>query len=413
VELTSRCGAGVPDHIEIDPLRLRQILNNLLANAVKFTAAGTIELATEIVADRPSPRLRVTVRDTGIGMEPSVLARLFEPFTQADGSTTRTYGGTGLGLSISRRLARLLDGDIDVASVPGQGSAFTLSLPLIASGPPVDPDESSRDLPALDGVAEGVRVLVADDDPASRWITRRMLETLGVNVSVVEDGETALRILLLEKYDLLITDCHMPRMDGVDLTRAVRGSTEAALRGLPIIGLTADVTREQRERCRDAGMTDVDIKPLTLDRLTRLLSRHLSGGNATTAAAVAPVSAPFNGQSYREIFAPGDTGGEAWIAEYLAAAGVMDDELGELLAAPHDAALRRDAIAALAHRLAGASLSVGATRTGKAASALEWASTDADPASLRALHAITRAELAAAKAAMAEFFTQFQSELTS
>ena len=352
----------VPAHAEVDPLRLRQILNNLLSNAVKFTAAGEIRLDVGITA-AAVPMLRFTVDDTGIGMRDEVLSRLFEPFTQGDGSTTRIYGGTGLGLCISRRLARLLDGDLTVTSQLGKGSVFAVLLPLIvatgqARSAPV------RGAPS-DFTGDGRRVLVVDDDPTNRWVTQRQLQRLGFEVATADDGETALQSVHDAPFDLMITDCHMPRMDGVALTRAVRAS--AHLQALPIIGLTADVTSKQRLRCQEAGMTDVAIKPMTLDRLRRLLAGQLPP-TLPRAPRVAPPAPHFDPTTYNDLFEEGDPEGAAWLADFLVAAAELMQRLRH-----HHLTADPVALAPTAHRLAGAALSVGAIRFGEAARALEYA----------------------------------------
>ncbi len=399
--------AAVPDRVMTDGLRLRQIIGNMLSNALKFTAAGEITVRVALVADGEPPMLRFAVRDTGIGMSEEVLAKLFNPFTQADGSTTRRFGGTGLGLSISRKLAQLLGGDIRVSSREGEGSEFVLMLP---SAPCADAAEAPalREDAASALLADGRRVLVVDDDPTIRWLSQRLLEKLGCRVEAAEDGVAGLAKLQAGGYDLLLTDCHMPRMDGVALTRAVRASEAAGLRDLPIIGLTADVTEAQSALCHEAGMTALAIKPLPLERLAALLRTHLPGvaGNAPapTAEPAAPAlrAVAFDTEITLATFPPGDPDGMAWLQGYLDGAREDAELLAGLLDAPPDD-LPRDAIAKTAHRLAGASFSVGAMLLGEAARTLERAAPSDDPATLEALHAALRQELAEAEAAILRF----------
>jgi light-regulated signal transduction histidine kinase (bacteriophytochrome)/CheY-like chemotaxis protein len=276
IRLHAAIDSAVPDSISTDSLRLRQVLVNLLSNALKFTHAGEITLSLRVVVGEDlAPKLRFAVRDTGIGMSAEVKNRLFAPFMQADNSTTRVYGGTGLGLCISHQLVRLLGGELGVTSVEGAGSIFSFSLPIPA-GVRTAPDDvatSSRENEDA-AIVAGPRVLVADDDLTNRWLTQRQLQKLGLVVDSVENGEIALRMLRAKSYDLLLTDCHMPIMDGVGLTLAVRGDANASLRALPVIGLTADVTEAQRVRCEQAGMNELAIKPLTIEKLSKLLHRY-------------------------------------------------------------------------------------------------------------------------------------------
>jgi signal transduction histidine kinase/DNA-binding response OmpR family regulator len=400
--------ARVPDYCAVDPLRLRQILNNLLSNAIKFTAGGAIEVSVDVVPGQ----LYLAVRDSGIGMSAEVIGRLFQPFMQADGSITRTYGGTGLGLCISRRLAGLHGGTLDAASRPGEGSVFTLLLPLVAADGPAAAVDAAIPTPQV-GWTQG-RVLVADDDSTNRWLAQRQLELLGLTVETADNGRNALDKLQAAPFDLLLTDCHMPLMDGAALTQAIRASANGRLRAIPVIGLTADVTPAQRERCQAAGMTEVATKPITRVRLAALLARHLpAAGTAAQPAAsagIAPALA-FDDGMYRDIFPDGDPAGAAWLAEYLASAAGSEAELRRLFAAPGD--LARRAVAEAAHRWAGASLSVGATRLGEAARVLERAAPCDEMLTLRAHHAAVQDEFTMAKQAISGFIVTMQAEVMS
>jgi len=372
----------LPDGILCDPLRLQQILGNLLANALKFTATGEVMFVVGLNREAALPMLRFAVRDSGIGMTADVLERLFQPFTQADGSTTRNYGGTGLGLSISKKLAALLGGDIIATSTSGKGSEFVLHLPLIRAE--LVP-EAVDDTPRSPWLGRNCRVLVVDDDPTIRWLTQRQLEKLGVPVDHAPDGAAGLEKLVSGRYDLILTDCHMPNMDGVALTRAVRALPDVAVSPMPVVGLTADVTEAQRLRCVDAGMTDLAIKPLTVDSLSQLLVRHLP----TLAHAIAPLaeaaavklqSVAFDEQLYLAVFEPGDPEGVAWLHEYLDVARRDYQTLAGLAGVAIDAA--GSTIAQVAHRLAGASFSAGAMLMGEAARAVEGAALAKDPIAL-------------------------------
>jgi two-component system sensor histidine kinase EvgS len=403
--VTSTIEDRVPRFVLTDKLRLRQILGNLLSNAMKFTASGAITVRIDLLdADKPS-RLRFRVRDSGIGMSEEVLSRLFAPFMQADGSTTRNFGGTGLGLCISRQLTLLLGGHLAVTSEPGVGSEFTLLLPT----PPCSQEVAAQ--PAASAGPPrvspcGKRVLVVDDDATIRWLSLRQLETLGFVADSAEDGEIGLRKFASGSYDLVLTDCHMPRMDGVALTRALRSGTDEAGRIVPIIGLTADVTEGQRMLCHEAGMTELAIKPLTVERLSNLLQRHLEAAEGELQP---PLDAPdlrdiaFDDQIFLSIFDQGDPAGAAWITDWLDTARRDVEELAALLAVAAGEDPPRAAIRDVAHRLAGSASSAGAMLLSRAARALELGAGDPDMPVLPPLHQSLRRELGAAFVAISAF----------
>jgi light-regulated signal transduction histidine kinase (bacteriophytochrome)/CheY-like chemotaxis protein len=388
----------VPDAISTDPLRLRQILNNLLSNATKFSASGEITLRV----DRAGDMLRFRVRDAGIGMSAEVIGRLFTPFMQADGSTTRSYGGTGLGLSISRELVRLLGGELTVTSEVGVGSEFAFEIPLtpaVLNAATVEPV-----VPVA--VPNGKRVLIVEDDATIRWLSQRQLERLGLLVDVAADGEAGLHKLREGGFDLLLTDCHMPAMDGVALTQVIRAESNPALKALPIIGLTADVTEAQRTRCVAAGMNELVIKPLTLERLSLVLQKYLAKHDAQQPLRPEPVlqSVAFDEQIFSSIFPAGDPAGAGWLTEWIASSRQDLAELGALVAGvAHDPAAR-SALRKLAHRSAGAAFSVGAMLLGEALRKLERAAIDrADLPTLQTLYDTANHELDASAAAIEAF----------
>ena len=382
LRFTSTVAADVPDWVALDPLRLRQILINLLGNAIKFTAAGTVSLAVAGTIGRTGEAaLSFAVGDSGIGMSAEQLQRLFEPFSQADASTTKVFGGTGLGLTISRRLARLMGGDVTVESEPGEGSVFRLRLRLARAtpnSPGVDEDTTIAD-PLAPG---GCRVLVAEDQATNRWLIERQLERLGCSVTAVENGRDALAALDSAEYDLLISDCHMPKLDGIALTRLIRTAERACgMPPMPILGLTADVSSEMRARCLAAGMNDVAAKPIDLRGLRAALAGLAQTGAAEAAAAGDPIDrAVFDLSSYHEMFADDEAEGREWLAVYLdtAADFIAGIERGA-------AGADRDELAANAHKLASASLAVGAARLGWLGRRLEAAAEEAPAAELRAL----------------------------
>ncbi len=387
LSLAADVAPELPTWISTDAARLRQILVNLLGNAIKFTAAGSVRL---MVSGTTLPDLGRTVAfavsDSGIGIATESIGRLFEPFTQADASTTRTFGGTGLGLSISRRLARLLGGDIAVTSELGHGSVFTLCIPLVAAGGVATPGGT----PGQDLALPALRVLIAEDQLTNRWLLERQLKRLGCSVATVPDGRAALVALDDADYDMLITDCHMPEIDGEALTRMIRATEAARLRRrMPILGLTADVTTAMQERCAAAGMNAVVAKPIDLRHLQATIARLVqsAGGVTIAEAGNLATAAVFDPTNWRELFADDAADGRQWLAAFLAAATELVDRI-EHMAVERD----WDAMAAEAHKLAGASLGVGAIRLGMLARQLETAAPGApEPELSRLAQAIVAA----------------------
>jgi PAS domain S-box-containing protein len=274
VALTTRLVSPVPEHIHGDPTRLRQILVNLVGNAVKFTGEGRITLLVRCEARGDAERLVIDVEDTGPGLTPAQSARLFAPFGQADASVTRRHGGTGLGLTISHRLAELLGGNVALERTqPGQGSCFRLELPL-------RPVPGSQRVTRLDGTSRVVtrttaalpalsgRVLLAEDGRDNQYIIAFYLRRAGAEVDIASNGRLALEMLDAAEaagrpYELLLTDIQMPEMDGYTLTRILRARGSR----LAIVALTAHAMAEDRQRCIDAGCDDYAVKPLDKARL--------------------------------------------------------------------------------------------------------------------------------------------------
>jgi two-component system sensor histidine kinase/response regulator len=272
-----------PETLLGDAVRLRQVLINLVSNAIKFTARGSVTVSISPVPAGPSDQpgtaaaLRFEVTDTGIGIEPEALSRLFERFTQADSSTTRRFGGTGLGLSIVQSLVKLMEGEIQAVSQPEEGSSFSfaISFALADDSTPVEalrPALSPVDIHATD--LAGLRVLVAEDNPVNRDMIREILSLAGADVELVSDGRQAVdRITQPEaRYDLVLMDVQMPVMDGLEATQCLR--REHGLTELPIIAVTANVQVSERQDCLDAGMDDFLPKPISITELHRLIGRY-------------------------------------------------------------------------------------------------------------------------------------------
>jgi signal transduction histidine kinase/ActR/RegA family two-component response regulator len=251
---------GVPVHVNGDAVRVRQIVANFLSNALKFTAHGRIELRVQPA----NGRVRFAVNDTGIGLAPEAQARLFQPFSQADESTSRRFGGTGLGLSICRELALLMDGEVGVDSVAGRGSTFWAELPLPAAAPPAAPAAAAADeeLPLA-----GLRLLLVEDNAVNMLIADSLLRGWGAAVVQATDGRQALETVEREggRFDAVLLDMHMPVMSGYEALAQLRQRYSAT--ALPVIALTAAALSSERERCMALGANGFVTKPIDAPRL--------------------------------------------------------------------------------------------------------------------------------------------------
>ena len=262
---------GVPERVTLDATRVKQVLFNLLSNAIKFSDHGAVVLDVRCAQDtRGLATLEFIVTDNGVGMDEATMAQLFNRFVQGDSSRSRRHGGSGLGLEISRNLARLMDGDIAVASKPGSGSRFSFFMPLVAAAPEPEPA-------AIRGAervaARALQVLVAEDHPVNRQYMAALLEGMGHEAHFTTNGQEAVQTARLRSFDLVLMDLHMPVMDGVAATRIIRAESEPAISTLPIVALTADAFEETRERCLVAGMNDFLTKPVSPEKLAALLRR--------------------------------------------------------------------------------------------------------------------------------------------
>ncbi|MEI7515383.1 MAG: ATP-binding protein [Betaproteobacteria bacterium] len=279
----------IPDWVITDGTRLRQILFNLINNSIKFTPQGSITLTVsgtspKTHANGPTATVNVlfAVDDTGIGMESDVLDRLFQRFYQVDSGVARQYGGTGLGLEISQSLAGLMGGNIDVKSTPGAGSCFSLELPLQLC--PAPPSASSfptvGQSPAADESHHSYRILVAEDNPVNRKFVGILLERMGYRATFCENGLLAVQQLQAEDFDLVLMDVHMPVMDGLAATRAIRALASPAAH-VPIIALTADVMKNAQEEAAAAGVSCFVTKPVHMARLQEAIKQLLDGACET------------------------------------------------------------------------------------------------------------------------------------
>jgi signal transduction histidine kinase/CheY-like chemotaxis protein len=263
----------VPDIINTDPVRLRQILTNLIGNAIKFTSTGgiAVHVLTPEKAEDERVTIRFDVRDTGIGIDPAKLATIFQPFTQADSSHSRRFGGSGLGLAIAARVIEAMGGRVEVVSQPGKGSTFSFTI-TAAVQPGATPRRSARSsgrMPAVTTPQPRMRVLVAEDHPVNQEFAAEALRRIGHDVSVASDGAEALKMMTRERFDVVLMDVQMPALDGLEVTRRYRAAEKHGR--TRILALTAHTSREDRERCLESGMDEVLTKPLGLKQLAAFL----------------------------------------------------------------------------------------------------------------------------------------------
>lgn len=269
---------ALPASLRGDRTRLAQALVNYLSNAIKFTERGKITLrGSKLEETANGYLLRFEVADTGIGISPAEQALLFEPFSQADSSTTRRFGGSGLGLAITRQIARLMGGDAGVDSTPGEGSVFWFTawlgkgekLPSASTETAQESDEET-----LRREHGSKRLLLVEDEPINREIAQMLLEDVGLVVETAEDGLAALQLAEKNDYALILMDMQMPKMDGIEATKAIRQLP--GHQATPILALTANAFASECERCLSAGMNDFITKPVDPARLSRILLKYLS-----------------------------------------------------------------------------------------------------------------------------------------
>jgi PAS domain S-box-containing protein len=264
----------LPAVVHGDPVRLKQVLGNLLSNAVKFTERGTIGLRARVIGRRPGASLiRIEVEDTGIGIGEAQRQRLFREFEQADQSITRRFGGTGLGLAIARRLVQLMGGRLDVTSTPGAGSTFWLEVELLYAEPPSGTAGNAPSAAPL-APARAARLLVVDDVATNRQLVAAMLKALGHDAILASDGDEAVALAAGERFDLVLMDVNMPRLDGLSATRAIRAG-HGPNAATPVVALTAKAFPEEIAACLDAGMTTHLAKPIDMARLQEVIVRAL------------------------------------------------------------------------------------------------------------------------------------------
>ncbi|MCB9973503.1 MAG: response regulator [Rhodospirillales bacterium] len=272
--LSSHYAPSVPDWIRGDPARIRQIITNLIGNALKFTEAGYVSL--NVSSEKNYILFRVD--DTGIGIPENRLDDIFMKFTQADETTTRRFGGTGLGLTICKNIVEMMGGEIGVQSIVGRGSTFWFKIPLIVYTPTEEEisftQNASGHFDSIEKAKEGLSVLIVDDHPVNLMFARKLLKKIGIErVQLADNGQEALEYVQTFTYNIILMDCQMPDMDGFETTRAIREFQKQTNVYTPVIALTANAMKGDRERCLSAGMDDYLTKPIKVDALSETIAR--------------------------------------------------------------------------------------------------------------------------------------------
>jgi len=351
IKLLVEYGQAVPVFFRGDPLRIKQIINNILSNAIKFTDLGEVELRVELKSIHGAyAEVEITIRDTGIGIPEDKLEVIFDSFTQADASISRRYGGTGLGLSITRRLVELMHGTIDVQSTVGQGSSFRCVLPLLVERSESEPNKTDIESDGMpdegDKRLRGLKVAVAEDNSIAQKYIRSLLEYYGCEVEVAEDGNKLLKLLDENDFQCILMDKNMPEMDGIEATQHIRSIESDKKHRIPIIGLTASAIAGDRERLLEAGMDYYLSKPVKQKELMDILA-SIADKNCLTGSVIERESGEESemckGMIDRDVFLEEANLfgkallreiGEEFLAEYNKKLEIIDENLnkGELKA---------------------------------------------------------------------------------
>jgi signal transduction histidine kinase/DNA-binding response OmpR family regulator len=409
LSLVADVAADVPRDLIGDPNRLRQVLSNLVGNSLKFTVAGRIRIELKSVEKLEGESvLGFAIHDTGIGMTPEQLAKLFRPYSQAEASTTRRYGGTGLGLAISLRLVELMGGAFRVQSVPGEGSTFSFNI-RCKLAEPGSARATTGSIPLHRRFAG--RVLLVEDNVVNRKVARATLEGFGLEVLEAENGSLALDLLERAQVDVVLMDMHMPVMDGLEATRRIRAAEASGkFNGhLPIIAMTANVLREAVDACRESGMDDFLPKPFQRQQMVDVLARFLveasnenspavAAGPPPAAAALAAKSeasaAPaIDAEAYQRLEQTMDDDLPALIEDFMSSTTDLLAEIARAEAGQDPAALRRHA-----HTLKSSAAAVGAMHLSALALALEARASSDQPGNIEPVSAALNQEFARVRA---------------
>jgi len=384
---------ALPRYVMGDAVRLRQILLNLLSNAVKFTERGSVTLRVEMLGqENRRARIRFWVIDTGIGIPKEKRSLVFESFTQIYGGTTRRYGGTGLGTSIAKKLVHLMEGEINFESEPGQGTTFWFTVPLEICTQPPAPKEVTL-LPESGSLvssppSRSARVLVAEDYPVNQELARLHLESAGHQVIIVPNGREAVRACKQDRFDIILMDLHMPEMDGYEATRQIRqlGGWCATV---PILGVTADASRQTVQACRDAGLNEVVIKPLRKNSFLAVVGRYVQqtalpskpdGGHnpasepTEQSAPPAPSPPPLRYEEALEDFGGNRSLLDQTLRQFMATVEAQTDLIREALQRGDRETVRREA-----HRMRGGAANLTAYPLAAIAARLESLAKEGDP----------------------------------
>ncbi|MCZ6807663.1 MAG: ATP-binding protein, partial [Deltaproteobacteria bacterium] len=349
--------------------RLRQVLLNFVNNAIKFTESGSVLIKAEVMQQSVECRVRISVQDTGIGIPEEAFDKIFTRYQQQDQSASRRFGGTGLGLAISKQLVELMGGKLGIESKVDEGTTFWVEVDL-EPGP-----EDTLRVKGPPGVGDllirqGLKVLLAEDNPTNRMVTEALLKKLACEVDIATDGREALEKAKTTKYDIIFMDCYMPMMDGFQATRRIR--EHPTNREVPIIALTASITEEDRVRCLEAGMSDTIGKPVRSSMLERLFDRWVSLSNKPpipVLSATMPPPSALDMDMVRQLVSL-DEEDDGFIQDVMVA---YVDQLREAVVTLRDAleASDMETVRLTAHSIKGASKQIGASRVGELLDAIE------------------------------------------